>query len=68
MTLAEFSVHQTLLQEIDRLNACCAQRGARLQVLRESLRDVDWQHFCQDHPEAHRWFDADGVPTPCVHS
>lgn len=66
MTLSEFTVHQTLLQEINRLNACCAQRGARLQVLRESLSDADWTRFCQDRPEAARWFDADGVPVPCA--
>ena len=40
-----------------------AQRGARLQLLREWMRETDWLQFCQAHPEAATWFGEDGVPT-----
>jgi hypothetical protein len=65
MTLSEYSMHQALLKDNEKLRQCCAQRGARLQVLRESMRETDWLHFCQDNPEADKWFDADGVPVSC---
>lgn len=60
-------------REIARLEKECheyrilsAQRGARMQVLREAMRDIDWHHFLYDHPEAKHWFDSDGVPVRSV--
>lgn len=50
------------IEELTQLRQCCDQRGARLQILREAMRETDWLHFCDDRPEAHTWFDADGVP------
>lgn len=53
--------HPKAIAELECLRQKAAQRGARLQVLRESMRETDWLHFCQDHPEADSWFDSDGV-------
>lgn len=27
----------------------------RLQLLRDHMRETDWMHFCDDHPEAKTW-------------
>ncbi|NCA72010.1 MAG: hypothetical protein EOM91_18415 [Sphingobacteriia bacterium] len=50
------------IAELDALRQMASQRGARLQILREWMRETDWLHFCGDHPGADQWFDADGVP------
>jgi hypothetical protein len=52
-------------EELARLRILVSQRGAQLQILRAYMRETDWQHFCQDNPEADQWFDADGVPVYC---
>lgn len=62
MTISAYSIQQTLLIENERLRKCCSQRGARLQVLREWMREDSWKAFCFFHPEAREWFDDDGVP------
>ena len=48
----------------DSVSECCAKRGARLQLLREAIRETDWLHFCDENHDATTWFDADGTPTP----
>lgn len=48
--------------ELEELRKCCVQRGARLQILRELFRDIDWHHACYDRPEMRDWFDERGVP------
>ena len=65
MTLSDYSIHQALLIENDRLRKCCLQREARLQALREWMRETDWLNFCAEHPEATKWFDSDDVPVSC---
>jgi hypothetical protein len=59
------SGHTMAQEELARLRILVSQRGAQLQILRAYMRDTDWQHFCQDNPEADQWFDADGVPVYC---
>lgn len=54
-------MNEDLLKEVDRLSRCCAQRGEKLRLLRESLRETDWQNFLREHPEAEGWFSEDGV-------
>jgi len=56
------SGHPMAKKELSRLRILVSQRGAQLQTLRAYMRETDWQHFCQDNPEADGWFDADGVP------
>ena len=48
--------------ELSRLRRCCVQRGARLQILRELIRETDWLLMIEDRPEMADWFDEDGVP------
>jgi hypothetical protein len=49
--------------EIERLRQQVAQRGARMQIMREAFRETDWLQFVSyEHPEASDWFDDDGVP------
>ena len=61
--------------EIERLRQQVAQRGARMQVMREWMTQAereDWsmiistdrlyEWFLYAYPEAADWFDADGVP------
>ena len=48
--------------EVLELRRCCAQGGARLQILKEWMRLTDWMHFTREYPEAEDWFDEDGVP------
>ena len=48
--------------ECDRLRRCCVQRGARLQIIRDMMRETDWLHMVSDRPEMEDWFDEDGVP------
>lgn len=51
--------HPKAKDELDHLRELAAQRGARLQILRDAMREVDWYHFLYDHPEAADWFDKD---------
>ena len=55
-------VHEQLGEEMALMARKATQRGARLQILREWMRETDWLLFCSDHPEAHNWFDEQGVP------
>ena len=63
------------MEEIERLRQQVAQRGARMQVMREWMTQAereDWsmiistdrlyEWFLYAYPEAADWFDADGVP------
>ena len=38
------------------------QRGKRLQLIRDYVRETDWMQFCRENPDAESWFDSDGVP------
>jgi hypothetical protein len=56
-------------KEIERLRKCCAQRGARMQIMREWMNGTtkrswhsEWWYFCEERPEARKWFDEHGVP------
>ena len=53
-----------LQQEVKILQQGVTQRGARMQVIRDGMRYVDWMNFTLRTPEADDWFDADGVPVP----
>lgn len=55
------SGHLMALAELAALRQMVTHANARLQILRQAMRDTDWQHFCQDYPEADDWFDADGL-------
>ena len=44
-------------EEILRLKKCCTQQKARLQILREFMRETDWLLFCRENEDAHDWFD-----------
>jgi len=55
--------------KVERLQKCCTQRGARMQIMREWLDSnrglgppTEWWYFCEERPSAKKWFDADGVP------
>ena len=57
-------LHEIALEqqdELDRLRRCCVQRGARLKIMRDMMREVDWLHMVSDRPEMADWFDNDGV-------
>ena len=56
------AVIEEMREEVLRLRKCCTQRGARMQIMRELFREIDWHHACQDRPEMREWFDEDGVP------
>ena len=49
-------------REMRRLENLLTQRTAKLQVMREVMREVDWYHAVSDKPEMRYWFDEDGVP------
>ena len=51
-----------LADDVGQRDSVLGQRTARLQVLRESMSELQWHHFCLDHPRAKEWFDEDGVP------
>lgn len=48
--------------EVLELRRCCAQRGARLEILKEWMSIREWAEFITENPEAEDWFDEDGVP------
>lgn len=50
-------------EEADYFRRLATQRGARMQIMREMFREVDWHHACMERPEMREWFDKDGVPT-----
>jgi hypothetical protein len=54
--------HPEAQAELRVLRDLAAQRGEQLKMLRDEMREIDWLHFCDDHPEAKQWFDADGDP------
>ncbi len=56
------SGHPMAVAELAALRQIVTLALARLQILRQAIRETDWQHFCQDNPEADSWFDADGLP------
>lgn len=60
-----------LRTENERLAQCCTQRGARMQIMREWMREFPayshryatmWDQFAA-RKDALPWFDDDGVPT-----
>ena len=53
---------QELLDLLSEIGSRYCQRGARMQILREQFREVDWHHACMDRPEMRDWFNDDGVP------
>ena len=55
------SDHPWAMAELAALRQVVTQANARLQILRQAMRETDWQHFCQDYPEADNWFDAEGL-------
>ena len=54
---------EDLKKELKEARKLASQRGARLQLLRESMREIDWFHFvAYEHPGANNWFNRDGTP------
>lgn len=53
---------KTTQDELQYYKNQAAQRGARMQMLREWFRIYEWDKFVRAHPEAKDWFDEDGVP------
>ena len=52
-----------LEKELKKANKLASQRGARLQLLRESMREIDWLHFVTyEQPQAKNWFESNGAP------
>jgi len=50
------------LNKVAALKRCCVNNTAKLQILRDSFREIDWEHACCERPEMREWFDKDGVP------
>jgi hypothetical protein len=57
-----------LRRELERVNKCCTQRGARMQIMREWMLlprglgpPTEWEYFTEERPESKQWFDADGA-------
>ena len=60
MQLIQFA--DALERDLAKASRCCAQRSARLQLLREHMRETDWHSFVLRRPDAEDWFDENGVP------
>ena len=51
-----------LADDVGQRDSVLLQRTARLQVLRESMSEVEWRDFCYNRQDAKDWFDKDCVP------
>ena len=64
----DWVLYEDVRAEIDHLNKCCAQRGARMQIMYEyfvtNAKEFsdEWYWLQLDYPDAVNWFDDDGVP------
>lgn len=64
----QLDLNKKLEEELHTLRRLAGQRGARMQLLREWMaarggsKQTLWWHYCDQNPEAKKWFDKDGVP------